>query len=143
MGVQKDLENNSQNMSWKNWPHWLKGGIIGFLIPFTALISHLPLEPLSKLGPMSLIINIPLSIIYFITIFPTMAPIRIANDSIKLADNTSFSWYFDLEQCNLFCTPTIKGYIFSAIILAVVGLLMGFLWGKLKNWEKNRNFPTL
>lgn len=81
-------------MFWKNWPYWLKGGLIAVLVAFVLMIA---LIPFGAMPCLSCDISIPLpywAVIPFLIVLISRYKIGILTDSIPLAVASSFLIYF-------------------------------------------------
>ena len=94
-------------MGWKNWPYWLKGGIIATLIYIIVSVYTLPqLNLPTPLGIKQLLglILFPSYLVYFII----GAFIRVTSTTIILIDIISIPLYF------------------------IIGAIIGLIYGKIK-----------
>lgn len=108
------------------------GGIqfILFLIDF--IINKIPYLNTPK------IIDLFIFIIKIICQIPTRIIIIISDNLIKIPVEGGYepiSYYFKLTQQNLFTFLTYNGWVFSTVILILIGSLIGFIYGKIK--ERN------
>lgn len=112
--------------SWKNWPYWLRGGIIAviFFIIFFTIIFHALITQKNSIGDDSiwLIKTIDfLRVIKIIIAFPIVViflPSFISDDAPTLSQNLMFNTILYL-------------YIF------ILGALVGWIYGKIK---KRKNY---
>jgi ABC-type Na+ efflux pump permease subunit len=108
-------------MGWKNWPSWLKGGIIAGIIFIILLI-------LSLFIPSSGCTDKPLPEGY---IMEDCAPINIS--SLLLLP--SYLLLYFLEIHNDLLAMSIA-FLFSLLIYFLIGTLIGFIYAKIKSKQK-------
>ena len=97
-------------MKWKNWPYWLKGGVIGGIIPLGGIL-------IGYLGHESIISGL----LYLLFAFPVAIILGCGLEN----PNTI---------CSLKATPFI--IILSTIIYFLLGAIIGWIVGKIKNKKK-------
>ena len=108
--------------SWKNWPYWVKGGLISVSLPILSLVLVLIQMILVKFFLPGFLFLITL----FLLSFVSYVPYQIASMlGIHL---------FDLDAFGIF--PTIPGAIFVLCVWFIAGAVIGMIVGKIKSKHK-------
>lgn len=112
-------------MSWKNWPSWLKGGMIGLVISiFVGLLSGI--SPI--FNEIHLLSGISVWLQYIFYAIPL---------SILGNWRWSFLHYCDYRPPEL-CPPNINTFIINGLIIFVIGVIIGWIYGKIKSKKRRK-----
>lgn len=108
-------------MGWKDWPYWLRGGIIGFVIGLIPLI-------LSQI----FLIKGLLAVIYGVFVLPPeLILLNIIPASLK-------NIFFDMGSCFILCIPRFLGFLVIALFYFLVGALIGSIISKIKSIKQEQ-----
>ncbi len=119
----------------------IKGGLFLGGIQFILFLIDLILNNIPYLNT-SKILGIFILIIKFICQIPTRIVINIADSLIKIpveGGYASFSFYFKLDEHDFFSYLTYNGWLFSTVILILLGSLIGFIYGKIRGRDNINN----
>ncbi len=100
-------------MSWKNWPYWLKGGIIGVGV---VLISSFIIGGITGIAPDNIIINL-----FYIFLIPgiiILAVMRFKTYGYEMPDMTFFEY--------------VLMAVISIIPYFIIGAIIGWVYGRFK-----------
>lgn len=103
-------------MRWKNWSYWLRGGLIGIITFILLFIVSIPINVKTSF-PVS-------SFSYYFPMIPLVVLSKIFPESIKMflgeiAVRVGGAWVF--------------GVLINFMLIFLMGSLIGFLYGKIKN----------
>jgi hypothetical protein len=114
-------------MNWKNWPYWLKGGIIGSLTYLIIIVPSLYFT----INDIGIFDNIGFNF-YLILSLPSAV--------IPFFGNCSFNYGFNPSKysyCDIFGFVTgslpVVALFFSFITYFIIGGIIGYIYGKIKN----------
>lgn len=112
-------------MSWNKMPYWLRGGLIGLIIS-------------TVVGALSMIFQV-------INVLPLLSKItewlQLVVYAIPLSILGSWRWSF-LHYCSYLpselCPPNLITFIINGIIVFIIGALVGWIYGKIKNQKRGK-----
>lgn len=115
-------------MGFKDWPSWLKGGVIlgivYIILLFMFYLYGLLLNYWDKVGTVPIIAQIPM----FIGLLLIFLPIALVNSIIPIA----------MSPGSFFSKITLIGYVGGFVFYFIIGALIGFIIGKLKSKNQNQ-----
>ena len=109
-------------MSWKDWPYWLRGGLIGLIIPVAILIIGIIviIELLKDGGGFAF--NVPAIFVILVLIFILSSPVILVSTIFKIHILSDTNFYSSI----------ILSVIISLPIYFIIGAIIGFIYGKFK-----------
>ena len=110
-------------MGWREWPYWLKGGLIGLVIA----ISLFTLSFLSECRNLGVSVNCPFWLFFILVLPYFLISLMIAAISFKLGLTIP--------------TGIILGFIGYSIYI-LIGAFIGWIYGKIKQ-RKKQNLNNL
>jgi hypothetical protein len=105
----------------KNWPYWLKGGVITATIGFFLVVIHLTIHS---------------SVFFNHTEYPILLFFSYPGILLALALSSNFGCpLFWSDNNHFYCYPleNISAVIFSVVVYFILGMIIGWIVGKIKN----------